>query len=194
MFGAANALALVCACLASVVSGPYAAKSGKVEFSVGSNIPLVKVSGSSTAVRGSGEATVNDDTATVRNLQFEVDPSTFKTGIGLRDQHLQEKVFKTADGSMPTIVLRAERFQAKLNAQTSKWEGSLQGQLTLRGVTKPVTFQATGERNGDGAIVDASGTIRTSAFGVKEISYSGATVDDEVKVTVTDLKLAPNGR
>ena len=191
---AANALIAVCTCIAAVVSGPYAAKSGKVEFSVGSNIPLVKVAGSSTSLRGSGEATVDEATATVRNLQFEVDPATFKTGIGLRDQHLQEKVFKAADGSMPKVVLKAERFQAKLNPQTSKWEGTLQGQLTLRGVTKPVTFQASGEKNGDGAIVDASGTVKTSAFGVKQISYSGATVNDEVKVTVTDLKVAPNGQ
>lgn len=116
---------------------------------------------------------------------------TFKTGIKLRDQHLYEKVFRASDGSMPKIVLRAERFQAKLNPQTSKWEGDLQAELTMRGVTRPVSFHASGEKQADRAIVSAEGLVKTSAFGVKPISYSGATVNDEVRVTVSDLLLSP---
>ena len=169
----------------------YTAKSGSISFSVASNIFFLKVSGASTAVTGGGQATVADDTAVIRNLHFEVDPMTFKTGIKLRDQHLYEKVFRASDGSMPKIVLRAERFQAKLNPQTSKWEGDLQAELTMRGVTRPVSFHTSGEKKADRAIVSAEGIVKTSAFGVKPISYSGATVNDEVRVTVSDLLLSP---
>jgi hypothetical protein len=54
---------------------------------------------------------VAGDVATIRNLRFEVDPKTFKTGIGLRDQHMYEQVFIAADGSIPAIAVRADRFE-----------------------------------------------------------------------------------
>ena len=169
----------------------YSAKSGKISFTVGSNVPLLKVNGSTTSVVGGGEAEINGNSATVRNLRFEVDPSTLKTGMKLRDQHMYEKVFTAADGSIPKVVLRAERLQAALNPQSSKWEGQLQGQLTIRGVTRPVSFTAAAEKNGSGAVVTAQGTVKTSDFGVKPISYSGATVDEEVTITVSNLVVAP---
>jgi polyisoprenoid-binding protein YceI len=169
----------------------YTANAGKISFSVDSNIAFLKVSGSSSAIKGGGEAFVNGNTVTVHNLRFEVDPKTFKTGISLRDQHLYEKVFTATDGSIPPIVLRAERFQATSNGSASTWEGSLHAQLTIRGVTKPVVFRASLEKKGDGAVVAAEGTIKTSNFGVKPITYSGATVEDEVAVTVSDLRVEP---
>jgi Uncharacterized conserved protein len=169
----------------------YTAKSGRIAFAVGTNIPFLKVSGSSSAVKGGGEATVAGNTATIRNLRFEVDPKTLKTGMELRDRHMYEKVFTATDGSIPRIVLRADQFQAQYNSKTSKWEGSLQAQMTLRGVTKPVSFRAWGEKKGAGGIVNATGTVKTSDFGVKTISYSGATVNDGVAVTVSDLRIEP---
>lgn len=169
----------------------YSAKSGKISFSVGSNVPFLKVSGSSSHLKGRGEATANGDTVIVRNLEFEVDPKTFKTGIELRDQHLYEKVFMASDGSIPRIVLRADRFEATPNGKPSTWEGRLKAQLTIRGVTKPVLFRASVEKKGNGAVVTAEGTVKTSSFGVKEIGYSGASVDDEVTVTVSGLRVEP---
>jgi len=168
----------------------YTAKSGRISFSVGSNIPFLKVSGGSSAITGGGQATVAEETATIRNLHVEVEPASFKTGINLRDQHLYEKVFTASDGSVPRIVLRAERFQAKRSPRSSKWEGDLQAQLTMRGVTRPVTFHAAGEKRGDTAIVAAEGVVTTSAFGVKPISYTGATVNDDVRVKVSNLVLS----
>jgi polyisoprenoid-binding protein YceI len=169
----------------------YRAKSGKISFNVDSNVPFLKVSGASSDIKGKGEAAVNGDTVIVRNLQFEVDPKTFKTGIELRDQHLYEKVFTASDGSIPPVVLRADRFEAAPNGKASTWEGKLHAQLTMRGVTKPVSFHATLEKKGDGAVVNAEGTIKTSSFGVKEITYSGATVHDDVAVTVSNLSVEP---
>ncbi|HEV3408777.1 MAG TPA: YceI family protein [Chthoniobacterales bacterium] len=187
-------IATVCLSLGKVEANPgYHAKSGKVTFTVGSNLPLVKVSGSSTAVSGGGEATVNGETAVIEDLHFEVDPSTFKTGIKLRDEHLYEKVFTAGDGSMPKLVLRAERFQARLDPASGKWEGEVRGQLTIRGVTRPVVFQAVGEKNGETAVVTATAVVNTSDFGVEPIAYSGARVNDEVKVTVSNLVLTPGG-
>jgi polyisoprenoid-binding protein YceI len=169
----------------------YTAKSGKIEFTVGSNLPMVTVKGSSSAVTGGGEATVHENSATIRNLHFEVDPKTFKTGLSLRDSHMCEKVFATSSGVMPKIVLKAGSFEAKMNPQTQKWEGAFRAQVTMRGVTRPVSFRATAEKKGDSALVRAEGTVRISEFGVETISYSGAAVDDEVAVVVKDLLVGP---
>lgn len=169
----------------------YRAMSGKITFRVGSNIPFLKVSGSSSALIGSGAAAVAENSATIRNLRFEVDPETFKTGINLRDAHMNEKVFTAADGTRPKIALRADRFVAKLNPQNGRWEGTLEAQLTMRGVTRPVPFHATAERKGEGAIVSADGMVKISDFGVRPISNAGVTVNDEVTVIVSNLVIAP---
>ena len=168
----------------------YTAKSGRISFNVGSNVFFIEVSGVSSAIKGGGEATVEGDMAVIRNLHFEVDPMTFETGNNLRDQHMREKVFQASDGSLPKIVLRAEKFQAKLNPQTSKWEGELRAELTMRGVTRPVAFHASVEKKADDAIVGAEGIVKTSAFGVKPISKAGTVVNDEVRVTVSNLLLS----
>lgn len=192
-------VAPVCFAVAVAVAAPgpggagsgYSAKAGKVTFSVGSNIPFLCVSGSSSTVVGGGEGALVSDTATVRNLRFEVDPKTFKTGMKIRDDHLYEKVFKTADGALPALVLRADRFEAKLNPKSSKWEGTLDAQLTMHGVTKPVSFRASLEKKGSGALVSAEGSVKTSDFGVAKISYSGATVDDKVAISISNLRVEP---
>jgi polyisoprenoid-binding protein YceI len=169
----------------------YKSKSGKIAFHVNTNVPFLKVSGSSSGVKGGGEASVAGEVATIRNLRFEVDPKTFKTGIALRDQHMYEQVFTAADGSIPTIAVRTDRFEARRNPKTSKWEAAFQAEVTMRKVTKSVRFHASMEKKSSGAIVSAEGIVKASNFGVKPIAYSGARVNDDVTVTVSDLRVEP---
>jgi polyisoprenoid-binding protein YceI len=167
----------------------YKVRGGKISFSVGSNVPFLKVSGSSSAVSGSGEGTVAGNVAQVRSAHFELDPKTLKTGISMRDQHMYEQVF-TANGSITPVVLRTGAFQAKRTA-SGKWEANFQAQLTLRGVTRPVRFHAEAEQKGTGLIISADGVVKMSEFGVKPITYSGARVNDGVNVMVRDLPVEP---
>ena len=141
----------------------YKSKSGKIAFQVDTNVPFLKVSGSSSGVKGGGEASVAGEVATIRNLRFEVDPKTFKTGIGIRDQHMYEQVFTAADGSIPAIAVRTDRFEARRNPKTSKWEAAFQAQISMRKVTKPVRFRASMEKKSSGAIVSAEGIVKTSS-------------------------------
>ena len=144
----------------------YRARSGRIAFTVTTNIPFLKVSGSSSAVKGGGEAKVAGNSATIRNLSFELDPKTLKTGMKLRDQHMYEKVFTASDGSTPQVVLRADHFEAQFNPRTSRWEGTLQAQLAIRGVVKPVSFRAWGEKKENGAVSMLQARLRppTSAW------------------------------
>lgn len=167
----------------------YTAKSGRVAFTVGTNIPFLKVSGSSTALSGGGAASVNDDTATVTQLHFEIDPASFTTGLAARDQHLRDRVFRASDGSLPRITLQADRFVAKVAPPATSWTGELRAELSMRGVTRPITFRVSAQRKGDGAIVRAEGRLRTSDFEVGKIANGLTTVKDEVTIRVTDLVL-----
>jgi polyisoprenoid-binding protein YceI len=169
----------------------YKVRAGTVSFSVGANVPFLKVSGSSSAVSGSGEGTVAGNVAQVRSAHFELDPKTLKTGMSLRDEHMYQQVFTAANGSITPIVLRIGSFQAKRNPTSGKWEANFQAQLTLRGATRPVRFHASGEQKGTSVIVSAEGVVKTSQFGVKPITYSGARVNDEVNVMVRDLRVEP---
>ena len=169
----------------------YKVGGGKISFSVGSNVPFVKVSGSSSAVRGNGEGTIAGNIAQVRSAHIELDPKTLKTGISLRDQHMYEQVFTAANGSITPVVLRTDAFQAKRTPESGKWEANFQAQLTLRGVTRPVRFHALAEQKGSEVIINAEGAVKTSEFGVKPITYSGARVNDEVNVMIRDLPVQP---
>jgi len=169
----------------------YKVGGGKISFSVGSNVPFLKVSGSSSAVNGSGEGTIAGNVAQVRSAHFELDPKTLKTGIGMRDQHMYEQVFAAANGSITPIVLKAGAFQAKRNPGSGKWEANFQAQLTLRGVTRPVRFHASAQQTGTRVTISAEGVVKTSEFGVKPITYSGAKVNDGVNVVVQDLRVEP---
>jgi polyisoprenoid-binding protein YceI len=169
----------------------YKVRGGKVSFSVGSNVPFLKVSGSSSAVKGSGEGTVAGNVAQVRSAHFEVDPKTLKTGISMRDRHMYEQVFTANNGSITPVVLKTGAFQAKRNPTSGKWEANFQAQLTLRGVTRPVRFHASAEQKGTRVTINAEGVVKTSEFGVKPITYSGARVNDGVNVMVRDLPVEP---
>jgi polyisoprenoid-binding protein YceI len=169
----------------------YKVAGGKISFNVGSNVPFVKVSGSSSAVNGSGEGTVGGNVAQVRSAHFEMDPKTLKTGIGLRDQHMYEHVFTAPNGSITPVVLKTGAFQAKRNPASGKWEANFQAQLTLRGVTRPVPFHGSAEQKGSRILISAEGVVKTSEFGVKPITYSGARVNDGVNIVVHDLPVEP---
>jgi polyisoprenoid-binding protein YceI len=165
----------------------YKVAGGKISFSVGSNVPFVKVSGSSSAVNGAGEGTIKGNVAEVHSAHFELDPKTLKTGIGMRDQHMYEHVFTAANGSMTPVVLKTGGFQAKRNSASGKWEADFQAQLTMRGVTRPVRFHGAAEQKGSRILITAEGVVKTSEFGVKPIAYSGAKVNDGVNIVVRDL-------
>jgi polyisoprenoid-binding protein YceI len=169
----------------------YKVGGGKVSFSVGSNVPFVKVSGSSSAVNGAGEGTITGNVAQVRSAHFELDPKTLKTGIGMRDQHMYEHVFTAANGSITPVVFKTGGFQAKRNSASGKMEADFQAQLTIRGVTRPVRFHGSAEQKGSGILISAEGVVKTSEFGVKPITYSGARVNDGVNIVVRDLPVEP---
>lgn len=116
-----------------------------------------------------------------------VEVATINTGNTDRDEHLkQDDFFGAADH--PQITFKSTGVK-----MTSKDEGVLMGELTIRGVTKPVEMDlevhgtATDPWGNEKAGFSASGKINRKDFGLSfnaVMEGGGLVVGDEVKITL----------
>lgn len=157
-----------------------------VKFSV-SHLVISEVEGQFKTFDGS----INTKSADFSNadISFTVDVNSIDTDNENRDKHLKSADFFDA-GSYPQM-----RFQSTSFKKVSGNKYILKGNLTLRGVTKPVTFNVTyGGTAKDGygntkAGFKASTVINRFDYGLKWNNLTeagGATVGKEVSI---DLKL-----
>ena len=116
--------------------------------------------------RQSGSLSYDPSTKTAR-VMIEIDASSIDTGHDKRDEHLRSPDFLNAV-EFPTITFES-------TAVT--WNGdelaTVTGNLTLLGVSKPVTLQVSSVNCGEHPFnkkytcgFDASGSIKRSDFGV----------------------------
>lgn len=87
--------------------------------------------------KAEGAFTFDEDTGQLSNLRIVVDAASVFTNHDKRDQHLRSDDFLDT-GKYPQLVFTAQ------SAQLQKQQpASVSGELTLRGVTRPVILQAT---------------------------------------------------
>ena len=127
-----------------------------VEF-VGRHLMITKVRGRFPAV--SGTITIEDDPER-SHVEVEVHVASIDTGNADRDAHLRSADFFDVD-THPTMTFRSTGVEAR---DDRTW--AVAGDLTVRGVTLPVTLQ-----------VDFDGA-GTSPIGDERISFSAATEVD----------------
>jgi len=133
-----------------------------------------------------GGFTFDDQAMTVSDVRVEVKTDSVYTAHEARDRHLRQKDFLWTD-RYPTMT-----FVGREATRTGESTGTLTGDLTLRGVTRPVTLDLTygGMRQypfGDKhtAIgVSARGTIRRSDFGM-DYALADMLVGDEVQLLIS---------
>lgn len=104
-----------------------------VEFSV-RHLGLASVKGTFHTVRG--EITLDEDDLTRSTGRAEVEVASIDTRDERRDTHLRSADFFDAE-SFPTATFESRAIRA---VDESRYE--VDGELTLRGVTRPVTLQA----------------------------------------------------
>ena len=116
------------------------------------------------------------------SVKIEIDASSVDTGHAKRDAHLQSPDFLNAVES-PTITFEST---------TTKWNGdklaSVTGNLTILGVSKPVTLAITSMHCGphpfaknDACGFDATASIKRSDFGV---SYGLPGIGDVLELNI----------
>lgn len=83
----------------------------------------------------------------LQNIEFKSDISSIDTNNEQRDEHLRSADFFTAD-QHPQLTFKASQFDVK--------NDTLQGELTIKGVTKPITLDA----EFGGVVVDPYGQTK----------------------------------
>jgi len=133
-----------------------------------------------------GEATWNGKDFSAAAVTVTADAKSISTDNQKRDDHLRSSDFFAAD-SFSTVTFKSTVVSP---AQDGKF--TLTGDLTIRGVTKPVTFDAelTGTVEAWGserAGFTAAATINRQDFGVswsKALDNGGLVVGNDVRITV----------
>ncbi len=127
-----------------------------------------------------------------------IDVTTIDTGEAKRDEHLKSKDFFEVE-KYPTITFKSTKIKA-----SGKGKFAMTGELTMHGVTKPVTLEVEGpsqqidDKHGNYKVgFSASGTVNRKDFGVSYnsvIDGGGLMLGEEVPITL-DIELSkPNGK
>ncbi len=122
---------------------------------------------------------VDDDGTTVT---ITVPLANLDTGIGLRNRHMREKYLEVP--KYPNAVLTVRR-AALVFPKGDVSEHDAPGQLTVHGVTRPVTFHYNAR--GDSGAIEVSGRIHVNMnqHGIETPGYLGVTVKPDVDVAAT---------
>lgn len=160
-----------------------------VDFAV-KHMAISTVRGSFNLFSASGET--DDATGLPTKLAMEIDAASVNTNVEQRDGHLKSPDFFDV-ANHPKITFTS----TKISGTPS--ELTIVGDLTIRGVTKPVTL--TGELSSpmkdpwglQRCSIEVSGKIKRSEFGLtwnQALEMGGVLVSDDVKLTVSAQAVA----
>jgi polyisoprenoid-binding protein YceI len=127
--------------------------------------------------------------------ELSVDLSSLDTGIDLRNTHFRDRYLEVGKGPgfdkavLKSIVL--DRGPASQLKGAVKFTAS----LTVHGVTKPVSGDATLRPSSAGVRVDATFSVHLPDFDIAKPRYLGVGVKDDVRVRVAfEASRQPAGR
>jgi polyisoprenoid-binding protein YceI len=139
----------------------------------------------------SGVVALDDKDATKSSVEATIDVTSISTGISDRDNHLKSPDFFDA-AKYPTITFKSTKVE-----QAGTDELKVTGNLTMKGVTKPVVLHVegpsaavTGMQGEQRRGVSASTKINRKEFGLawSKTIEAGPVVGDEVEIQL-DLEL-----
>jgi len=170
----------------------FADEHGRNQAMFFSSTPLEDVTGLSNDVKGSATFDVSD----VSTLKGSISISTasLRTGIELRDGHLQSKNWLDAE-SYPEITFAIKNVSNVKSLEDNKLEAKVIGDFTTHGVTKEVIAEVTmtyldeseqtkKKAPGDLFGVEAKFSIVLSDYEVDNMVL-GSKVSDSIDITVT---------
>lgn len=155
-----------------------------VEFAI-KHMMFATVKGRFGKVEGQIEADLDD--LTTANVNVTVDVASIDTREEQRDAHLRSADFFDVE-KYPTMT-----FQSRQITRRSDGQYDVQGDLTIRGVTRPVTLTATVTGSGKDpwgnyrAGFSAQGQLNRKDFGLTwnaALEAGGFLVGDEVKINL----------
>lgn len=150
--------------------------SGEVKFTAIGKPGFLKINGQSNGKYPTGTANFNNGKA---DGEFEFTLKEFNTGINLRDEHMKNKYLEI--GKFPTAKLAFKDISIK--DSNSDYDGTFNGNLTLHGVTKPVSGKV--KYTGKDKKIVANFSVKVSDFQIPVPKYLGVTVSESVDIEST---------
>lgn len=154
----------------------------KVQFNATGSPGALDIEGITNAL------TLQDDGT---NLSFVVPMKTIDSGIGLRDDHMNEKYVEIA--KFPDVSLSFPKTAIAFPADVGQTaEGTVKAQFTAHGVAEEVDVAYVVKRSKNGWKVQANFPFDVTKHGIAIPSYLSVTIDPKMKAVVTlDLTDAP---
>ena len=135
-------------------------------------------------LKGEGGFTYDEETRELSDLSVTIDAGSVFSNDERRDGHLRSDDFLSAEAH-PSITFQMTDAQAK-----TETTGTVTGDLTLRGVTKPVTLDVTLNKIGPYPFggtyvigISASTVLKRSDFGMTYAVENGL-VGDEIVIRI----------
>lgn len=148
----------------------------EVTFKV-KHLMISTVTGRFKVFEGQAE-TETDEFKTVKNVEFKADVKSIDTNNEQRDEHLRSADFFATD-EHADMIFKAENFDVN--------NGQLQGELTIRNITKPVSLDV----DFGGVVVDPYGQTKagltvSGKISRKEFGLTWDAVTEAGSVVVSD--------
>jgi polyisoprenoid-binding protein YceI len=134
-----------------------------------------------------GELAVDESTKTPESVTVEIDTESLVTPIGRLTNHLKSPDFFAAK-EFPKASFESTKFEP---VSGKPGEYNVTGDLTIRDVTKPITFPAKVTVNERGLVLTSKFEIKRSEYG---ITFGPDRVVEEVAMTVTVGRPTPRVR
>lgn len=115
--------------------------------------------------------------STVSEAGFDVDLTTVKSDSGNRDGQFQGRIMDTEQFPTATFELTSPIDFGSVPADGTDITATAEGDLTLRGNTRPVTLELTARREGDTISVLTSYDVVFEDWGIPDPSFGPAQVD-----------------
>ena len=122
------------------------------------------------------------DETTVGSATFTVDLKSVSSDQTRRDNQFHGRIMDTDTHPNATFELTRPIVLESAPANLTKITVQATGRLTLRGTTRPVTFDLAARRNGDTIEVNGSIPVRFADYGIPDASFGPATVDDHGEI------------
>lgn len=159
----------------------YEVQGGTVKFVANTNLSAISVHGQSAEMTAELELRKSGNQTAVDGVQARIDPTTFSTGMSLRDSHMRSKIFTDSQNQLPPMVFVAGKSVCPALEAGKDESCSLDGQLSLRGISKPFTVTLKIRNDGKGGYrATGDGALKLSAFGIEPPCQLGVCVKDEV--------------
>lgn len=118
----------------------------------------------------------------VRSGSFSVDLTKVSSDRQQRDAQFQGRIMDTSSNPTATFKLVRPIALGSIPASGATIKATADGQLTLRGTTRPVTVDVTARRNGDSFQVSGSIPVTFSDWNIPSPSFGPVTTEDHGQI------------